>query len=72
MIEAYSVKDVRAVEAAAMAGLPDGELMARAALGLAEVVMARLQGRDGTRVVALVGTGDNGGDALYAAAHLAQ
>ncbi len=72
MIEAYSVKDVRAVEAAAMAGLPDGELMARAALGLAEVVMARLQERDGTRVVALVGTGDNGGDALYAAAHLAQ
>ena len=72
MIKAFAVADVRAVEAAAMAGLPDGELMARAARGLAEVVSERLAERDGRRVVALVGGGNNGGDALYAAALLAQ
>jgi NAD(P)H-hydrate repair Nnr-like enzyme with NAD(P)H-hydrate dehydratase domain/NAD(P)H-hydrate repair Nnr-like enzyme with NAD(P)H-hydrate epimerase domain len=71
MIRAYAVPDVRAVEAAAMAGLPDGELMQRAAAGLAEVLAARLRERDGSRIVALVGGGDNGGDALYAAALLA-
>jgi hydroxyethylthiazole kinase-like uncharacterized protein yjeF len=71
VIEAYAVADVRAAETAAMAGLPDGELMARAAAGLAAVVAARLAQRDGARVVALVGAGNNGGDALYAAADLA-
>lgn len=72
MIEAFSVADVRAAEEAAMAGLPDGELMARASRGLATVVAARLQERDGMRVVGLVGAGNNGGDALYALALLAQ
>ena len=71
VIEAYSVADVRAAEEAAMAGLPEGELMARAARGLAAVVAARLRERDGVRVVGLVGGGNNGGDALYALAHLA-
>ncbi|WP_153398355.1 bifunctional ADP-dependent NAD(P)H-hydrate dehydratase/NAD(P)H-hydrate epimerase, partial [Ornithinicoccus halotolerans] len=69
MIAAYAVPDVRAAEAAAMAQLPDGELMARAAAGLAQVLAARVRGR--TRVVVLAGPGDNGGDALYAAAGLA-
>ena len=41
MIQAYAVADVRAVEAALMEHLPEGELMARAASGLAEVVRAR-------------------------------
>ncbi len=36
MIQAYAVADVRAVEAALMEHLPEGELMARAANGLAE------------------------------------
>ena len=72
MIQAYAVADVRAVEAALMEHLPEGELMARAANGLAEVVRARLAERGGHRVVALVGGGNNGGDALYAAALLAQ
>jgi hydroxyethylthiazole kinase-like uncharacterized protein yjeF len=72
MIEAFSVADVRAAEEAAMAGLPDGELMARASRGLAAVVAARLEERDGMRVVGLVGAGNNGGDTLYALAHLAQ
>ena len=42
MIQAYAVADVRAVEAAAMASLPEGELMGRAAKGLADVVLDRL------------------------------
>ena len=72
MIEAYAIADVRAAEQAARADLPDGELMARAAQGLAEVVAARLRERGSGRVVGLVGPGDNGGDALYALAHLAE
>lgn len=72
MIEAFSVADVRAAEEAAMAGRPDGELMARAARGLAAVVAARVEERDGMRVVGLVGAGNNGGDTLYALARLAQ
>ena len=72
MIEAYAVADVRAAEEAAMADLPEGELMARASAGLAAVVAARLRERDGVRVVGLVGAGNNGGDALYALAHLAR
>ncbi len=71
MIEAYAVADVRAAEETARQGLPEGELMARAAAGLAAVVAARLESRRGARVVALVGAGDNGGDALYAVADLA-
>ena len=72
MIRAYSVSSVRAAEAAAMLGLDEGELMSRAAAGLAEVASARLGVPGGRRVVALVGVGNNGGDALYAAALLAR
>ena len=71
MIEAWSADDVRAAEAALMETLPEGELMARAATGLAEVAAARLEEMGGSRVVVLVGPGNNGGDALYAAAQLA-
>ncbi|MDN5764189.1 MAG: bifunctional ADP-dependent NAD(P)H-hydrate dehydratase/NAD(P)H-hydrate epimerase [Humibacillus sp.] len=70
MIHAHSVTSVRAAEAAAMAELPDGELMRRAAQGLAEVAAARLDDCEGSTAVALIGGGDNGGDALYAAALL--
>lgn len=72
MIDAYDVDTVRAAEQGLMATLPDGELMARAARGLADVVRSRLRGRPGARVVTLVGAGNNGGDALYASAHLAR
>jgi hydroxyethylthiazole kinase-like uncharacterized protein yjeF len=55
-----------------MARLPEGALMQRAAAGLA-VACAQLLGRVyGSRVVLLVGSGDNGGDALYAGARLAR
>ena len=55
-----------------MARLPEGALMQRAAAGLA-AACAELLGRVyGRRVVLLVGSGDNGGDALYAGARLAR
>ena len=72
MIRAYAVSAVRSAEATSMADLPEGELMSRAASGLAAVASARLGGPGGRRVVVLVGAGNNGGDALYAAALLAQ
>ncbi|MGF0170798.1 NAD(P)H-hydrate dehydratase [Streptomyces sp. Marseille-Q5077] len=72
MRSAYSVETVRAAERELMARLPDGALMQRAAAGLA-VACADLLGRVyGSRVVLLVGSGDNGGDALYAGARLAR
>ena len=71
MIRAWSTDAVYGAEAALMATLPEGELMARAVEGLALVAAARLEERGGTAVAALVGPGDNGGDALYAVAHLA-
>jgi len=54
-----------------MALLPEGTLMQRAAAGLAAVCQRLLSGAYGARVVVLAGTGDNGGDALYAGARLA-
>ncbi|MFE1752599.1 NAD(P)H-hydrate dehydratase [Streptomyces anandii] len=72
MRTAYSVETVRTAERALMARLPDGVLMQRAAAGLA-AACADLLGRVyGRRVVLLVGSGDNGGDTLYAGARLAR
>ncbi|MEU8980194.1 NAD(P)H-hydrate dehydratase [Streptomyces sp. NPDC048309] len=72
MRTAYSVETVRTAERELMARLPEGALMRRAAAGLA-AVCAELLGRVyGSRVVLLVGSGDNGGDALYAGARLAR
>ncbi|MFJ4963085.1 NAD(P)H-hydrate dehydratase [Streptomyces sp. NPDC088729] len=75
MRRAYSVETVRAAEAALMQRLPDGALMRRAAAGLATACgdLLRRNGRVyGSRVLLLVGGGDNGGDALYAGARLAR
>src|SRR5664279_3709009 len=72
MIHAYSVSTVREAEAAAMVDLEESELMSRAASGVASVASARLGGPGGRRVVAMVGAGNNGGDALYAVASLAR
>ncbi|MFC9583773.1 NAD(P)H-hydrate dehydratase [Streptomyces yangpuensis] len=76
MRTAYSVETVRAAERELMARLPEGALMLRAAAGLAAVcagLLARRRGRVyGSRVVLLVGPGDNGGDALHAGARLAR
>lgn len=71
MIEAWSVAQVYAAEAALMAELAEGELMARAVEGLIEVASVRLEHQGGHTVVALVGPGNNGADALFATAGLA-
>jgi ADP-dependent NAD(P)H-hydrate dehydratase / NAD(P)H-hydrate epimerase len=76
MRRAYQVDAVRSAERALMDLLPDGTLMQRAAAGLASVcgsLLARYPGHVyGARVVILTGSGDNGGDALYAGARLAR
>jgi hydroxyethylthiazole kinase-like uncharacterized protein yjeF len=69
---AWRVAEIRAAEEALMATLPDGALMQRAATGLAVRCASLLDGVYGRRVLLLVGTGNNGGDALYAGAQLAR
>lgn len=69
MIRAFAPELVRSVEKRAVDGAPEDALMERAARGVADAA-GRLAGPTGM-VLALVGGGDNGGDALMAAAMLA-
>jgi hydroxyethylthiazole kinase-like uncharacterized protein yjeF len=69
---AWRVDTVREAEAALMAKLPPGTLMQRAAAGLARRCALLLPRVYGSAVLLLVGSGDNGGDALYAGARLAR
>ena len=70
----YTADQIRAAEAPLLAGLPEGALMRRAATGLAGAIAAELRRRTGglagRSVCAVVGSGDNGGDALWAATFL--
>ena len=70
----YTADAIRAAEAPLLASLPDGVLMRRAAHGLATAVGRELRRRTGgivgRRICAVVGSGDNGGDALWAATFL--
>ncbi|MDH6136611.1 hydroxyethylthiazole kinase-like uncharacterized protein yjeF [Kitasatospora sp. MAA4] len=72
MRHAHTVEQVRAAEAA-LAGQP---LMDRAVAGLAATCARLLTERRGrvygSRVLVLAGSGDNGGDALFAGARLAR
>jgi len=76
VLQAHVVAAVREAEADLMATLPPGALMARAAYGLATQAAQLLRegtgGIYGRRLLVLAGGGDNGGDALHAAAHLAR
>ena len=69
---AHTVEQVRAAEGELLARLPEGVLMQRAAAGLAFAVLELLPAAYGARVLLLVGSGDNGGDALFAGAMLAR
>ncbi len=73
---AFPTDAVRAAERVAVDAAPPGALMQRAAAALASVVAGGLRERRGrvygARVVLLVGSGDNGGDALHAGAALAR
>jgi ADP-dependent NAD(P)H-hydrate dehydratase / NAD(P)H-hydrate epimerase len=72
MRRAHTVDEVRRAEGELLAALPEGALMQRAAAGLAYAVLDLLGEGYGRRVLLLVGSGDNGGDALYAGAMLAR
>jgi len=72
MRSAFDVEQIRAGESALMATLPEGTLMQRAAAGLVSAIVDVAGGAYGLRVVLLVGSGDNGGDALLAGALLAR
>jgi ADP-dependent NAD(P)H-hydrate dehydratase / NAD(P)H-hydrate epimerase len=72
MRHAHAVPEVRAAEQALMATLPEGTLMQRAAAGLAAACTSLLDQAYGARVAVLAGSGDNGGDALFAGARLAR
>ncbi len=71
---AYPTDAVRTAERAAVGAAPPGALMQRAAAALASTVLGVLTGSGtavhGARVVLLVGSSDNGGDALHAGARL--
>jgi hydroxyethylthiazole kinase-like uncharacterized protein yjeF len=71
VIGLHTAAEVRTAEAPLLAAQPDGALMQRAATGLAAVCLRLLGSCYGRRVVLLVGTGNNGGDALFAGASLA-
>ncbi|MGY1670038.1 NAD(P)H-hydrate dehydratase [Geodermatophilus sp. SYSU D00710] len=71
MIGLSTVAEVRAAEDVLLAATREGALMQRAATGLATVCLRLLGRAHGTRVMLLVGGGNNGGDALFAGAHLA-
>ncbi|GAA1948862.1 NAD(P)H-hydrate epimerase [Microbacterium deminutum] len=72
MAEAFSTYRAMQVRAAEAPLLAAGEpLMRRAAAALASVVRDELTDAASSRVLVLVGGGDNGGDALFAAAELA-
>ena len=72
----YAIADIRAIEQAAAQTLPQGTLMQRAGQAAASAALKLLHaqedadGRGHMRVLVLAGPGDNGGDALEAAAHL--
>ena len=70
----HDVAAVREAERALMERVPDGELMSRASLGLADLCWALIEEADieDPRVCLLVGSGNNGGDALFAGAELAR
>jgi ADP-dependent NAD(P)H-hydrate dehydratase / NAD(P)H-hydrate epimerase len=72
MRSAHRVETVRSAERTLMAQLSPGALMQRAAAGLAAACADALGRVYGSRVVLLTGSGDNGGDTLYAGARLAK
>lgn len=72
----HDVPTIRAAEEALMAQLPEGALMQRAATGLAvttaELIRQTFGRLPGVRLAVVAGSGNNGGDALFAASQLAR
>ncbi|MFJ3956202.1 NAD(P)H-hydrate epimerase [Arthrobacter sp. NPDC090010] len=76
MIGAYSADQVRAAERPALAAGMGAELMSRAAFAVAQQTLGLLRSQRGrlagSRAVALVGKGNNGGDGLWTLTFLAR
>ncbi len=67
----YQVAEIRQIEQAAHAALPSYFLMQRAGTAAAEYARQLLDNHDDVAILALIGPGNNGGDALEAASQLA-
>jgi hydroxyethylthiazole kinase-like uncharacterized protein yjeF len=73
MTALYSVAEIREIEHAASTALAPGTLMQRAGRCAAKAALELIPQRpNDARVLVLAGPGNNGGDALEAAGHLAQ
>lgn len=73
MSELFTTASIRRIEARALARLPAGTLMARAAQAVAQATAQLARGlAPGRPILALIGPGNNGGDALLAALRLRQ
>ena len=73
MPKLVTAAQMRALEAAAIAaGTSERELMARAGLAVAQEAWLAVGATDGAEVLVLCGPGNNGGDGLVAARHLAE
>lgn len=76
MLSVHDVATIRAAEEVLMARLPPGALMQRASVGLATITAGLIKdtfGRlPGVRLAVVAGSGNNGGDALFAGAELAR
>jgi hydroxyethylthiazole kinase-like uncharacterized protein yjeF len=69
----YSLQEIREIEQAALAALPQGTLMQRAGQAAAKAALALIPNpRGDAKVLVLAGPGNNGGDALEVATRLAQ
>lgn len=66
MRHGYTVRRFAEIESRAIAATPEGALMRRAAFAVAQRVAGLLDGTYGSHVALLVGSGNNGGDALWA------
>ena len=70
----YTADAIRQAEAPLLASMPEGALMRRAAYPLSVAAARELTARTGgvasRRICAVVGSGDNGGDALWASTFL--
>jgi hydroxyethylthiazole kinase-like uncharacterized protein yjeF len=72
MVKVFSVKEMQALEKEAnQAGLTYEMMMENAGKGLAEEIASAYSQLKVKKVIALVGSGNNGGDALVALSHLA-
>lgn len=67
----YTVAELRAIELAALATLPPFMLMQRAGLAAAAAARRLVPAVEGAHIAVFTGPGNNGGDALVAAAGLA-